>query len=63
MDPKYMWVIICIYRAPNEVMLAIERLAARSLLIQNLTKGSIIGGDLYLPQVEWKLDAEKESEF
>jgi len=30
-DPKYMWEIIGIYRAPNEDMLAIERLAACSL--------------------------------
>ena len=30
MDPKYTWEIIGIYRAPNEDMLAIERLAART---------------------------------
>jgi len=63
MGPKYMWEIIGIYRASNEDMLAIERLAARSLHMQNLTKRSIIGGDLNLPQVEWKGDAEKASEF
>ena len=28
MDPKYTWEITGIYRAPNEDMLAIERLAA-----------------------------------
>ena len=30
MDPKYTWEIIGVYRAPNEDMLAIERLAART---------------------------------
>ena len=43
MDPKYTWEIIDIYRAPNEGMLAIERLTARSLPTRNLTKRSIIG--------------------
>ena len=42
MDPKYTWEIIGIYRAPNEGMLAIERLTARSLSTRNLTKRSII---------------------
>jgi len=37
MDQKYTWEIIGIYRAPNEDMLAIERLAARSLPTWNLT--------------------------
>ena len=31
MDPKLTWEIIGIYRAPNDDMLAIERLAARTL--------------------------------
>ena len=31
MDPKYMWEIIGIYRAANEDMLVIERLAADTL--------------------------------
>ena len=48
-----------IYRAPNEGMLAIERLTARSLPTRNLTKRSIIGGDLNLPQADWKGNAEK----
>ena len=63
MDAKYTWEIIGIYRAPNEDMLAIERLAARTLPTRNLTKRSIIGGDLNLPQAEWKGDAEKTSGF
>ena len=45
MDPKYTWEIIGIYRAPNEDMLAIERLAARALPTRNLTKRSITGSD------------------
>ena len=38
MDSKYTWEIIGIYRAPNEDMLAIERLAACTLPTRNLTK-------------------------
>jgi len=43
MDPKYTWEIISIYRAPNEDMLAIERLTACTLPTRNLTKRIIIG--------------------
>jgi hypothetical protein len=62
-DPLYTWEIIGIYRAPNEDMLAIERLVARTLSTRNLTKRSIIGGDLNLPQADWKGDAEKANGF
>jgi len=61
MDPKYTWEIIGLYRAQNEDVLTIERLAARTLTTRNLTKRSIIVGDLNLPQVDWKGDAEKRS--
>ena len=54
---------IGIYRAPNEDMLVIERLAARTLPMRNLTKQSIIGGDLNLPQADWKGDVEKVNGF
>jgi hypothetical protein len=60
-DPKHTWEITGIYRAPNEDMLATERLAACTLPMQNLTKRSITGGDLNLPQADWKGDAEKVS--
>ena len=63
MDPKYTWGIVGVYRAPNEDMLAIERLAARTLPTGNLTKRSIVGGDLNLPQADWKEDEEKPSGF
>jgi hypothetical protein len=63
MDRKYAWGIIVFYRSPNEDMLAIERLAARTLTTRNLTKRSIVGGDLNLPQENWKGDAEKASRF
>jgi hypothetical protein len=63
MDPRYMWEIIGIYRAPNEDMLAVERLAARTLATRNLTKRNIVGGDLNLPQARWNGDAEKASGF
>ena len=62
-DPKYTWEIIGIYRAPNEVMLATERLAARTLPTRNLTKRSIISGDLNLPQADCKGHAEKVSAY
>jgi hypothetical protein len=52
-DPKYTWEIIGIYRARNENMLAIERLATRNLPTQNLTKRSIIDGNSYLSQAKW----------
>jgi hypothetical protein len=44
-------------------MLAVERLAARTLVTRNLTKRSIIGGDLNLPQAGRNGDAEKASGF
>ena len=63
MDPKHTWEIVCIYRAPNEDLLAIERLAACTLHTRNLTKRSIMGGDLKLPPADWKGDAEKAIGF
>ena len=54
MDPKYTWEITGIYRAANKDMLAIEILAARTLPTRKLTKRSIIGSDLNLPQADWK---------
>ena len=59
MDPKYTWEITGIYRAANEDMLAIERLAACALPTGNLTKRSIIGGDFNLSKADWKGNAEK----
>ena len=44
-------------------MLAIERLAARTLSKRNLTKRNIIGGDLNLSQADWKWDAGNASGF
>jgi len=63
MDTTYTWEILGIYRAPNEDMLAIGRLATCTLPTRNLTKRSIIGGDLNLPQADWKGDAEKANGF
>jgi hypothetical protein len=37
--------------------------AARTLHIRNLTKRSIIGGDLNLPQADWKGGAVKAMDF
>jgi len=41
MDPKYTWEIIGIFRAANEEVLEFERLAARTVITQSLTKRSI----------------------
>ena len=60
-DPKCTWEIIGIYRAPNEDIRVIEKLAARTGFLGNSTKRSIIGGDLNLPQVDWKEVAEGTS--
>jgi hypothetical protein len=48
-DPKFTWEIVGIYRAPNEDMRLIERLAARTDQLGNSTKRGIIVGDLNLP--------------
>ena len=53
-DPKCTWEIVGIYRAPNEDIRVIERLAARTGFLGNSMKQSIIGDDLNLPQVDWK---------
>ena len=62
-NPKYTWENISIYRAPNEDMLVIGRLATRTLPTSNLTKRSTVGGDLNLPHAVWNRDAEKASGF
>ncbi|PNF22005.1 hypothetical protein B7P43_G17606 [Cryptotermes secundus] len=57
-DPKCVWEIVGIYRAPNEDMQSIERLAARTRYSGKCTKYSIIGGDLNLPYADWNGNAE-----
>jgi hypothetical protein len=44
-DHIFTWEIVGIYRAPNEVMRVIERLAARTDYFGNSTERSIIGKD------------------
>jgi len=56
-NPKCTWEVVGIYRAPNEDMRVIERLAARTGYKGNSTKRSIIGGDLNLPCVDWNGNA------
>jgi len=56
-DPKFTWEIVRIYRAPNEDMQVIERLASRTDYIGNSTKHSIIGSDLNLPYAIWNGNA------
>ena len=48
-DPKFTREIVGIYRAPNEDMRVIERLAARTGYTGNSTKRSIVGRNLNLP--------------
>jgi hypothetical protein len=56
-DPKFTWEIVGIYRAPNDDMRVMERLAARTSYSVNSTKRSIIGGYLNLPYVDWNGNA------
>jgi hypothetical protein len=60
-DPKFMWKIVVIYRAPNEDIRVIEKLAARTGFLGNSMKRSIIGGDLNLPQIDWNGTTEGTS--
>ena len=41
--PKFAWEVVGVYRAPNEDMRVIGRLAARTVFTGNPTKRSIIG--------------------
>jgi hypothetical protein len=52
-DPKFTWENLGIYRAPNDNMRVMERLAARTAYTGHSTKRSINGGDLNLPYVDW----------
>jgi hypothetical protein len=61
-DPKYTLEIVGIYRPLYEDLRVIERLAARTGYLGNSTKRSIIGGDLNLPQADWKGKAEATNE-
>jgi hypothetical protein len=56
-DPKFTREIVGIYRAPNEDLRVIERLAAQTDYMGNSTKRSIIGGDLNLPYADWNGNA------
>ena len=56
-NPKLAWEVIGVYRAPNEGMRVIERLAARTGFTGNSTKHSIIGGDLNYPYADWNGNA------
>jgi hypothetical protein len=51
-NPKFTWEVVGVYRAPNEDMRVIGRLAARTGFPGNSTKRSIIGGDLNLPYAD-----------
>jgi hypothetical protein len=55
------WEIVGIHRASNVDVRAIESLADRTGFLTNSMKHSIMGGDLNLPQVDWKGVAEGNS--
>jgi hypothetical protein len=57
-DPKFIWEIIGIFRAPNEDMRVIERLAAQTDYLGNSTNHSIIGKDLNFPYADWNGNRE-----
>jgi len=52
-NTKFTWEVIRMYRAPNEDMRAVERLAARTGYTGNCTKRSTIRGDLNFPYADW----------
>jgi len=57
------WEIIGIYRPPNDDMGAIDKLIGHISHKCNLTRRSIIGRDLNLPQANWAGDASKDKGF
>jgi hypothetical protein len=56
-NPKFTWEVVGVYRALNENMRVIEKLAARTGFTGNSTKCSIICGDLNLPHADWNRNA------
>jgi len=60
-DPKFTSEIVRIYRAPNEDMRVIEKLARTTDYIGNYTKRSIIEGDLNLPYADFNGNASANS--
>jgi hypothetical protein len=60
-NSKNTWEMVGIYRTPYEDVRVIEMLADRTGFLTNSIKQSIIGGDLNLPQVDWKGVAEGNS--
>ena len=62
-NTKFTWEVIGMFRAPNEDMRAVERLAGRTGYRGNSTKHSIIGGDLNLPYADWNGNAGEITEL
>ena len=58
-DPKITWEIVGIYRAPNEDIGMLEKLADRTGYMRSNTKCRIIGSDLNLPCADWNGHEEK----
>jgi len=56
-NPKFEWEVVGVYRAQNEDMRVLERLASRTGFTGNSTKRNITGGDLNLPYADWNGNA------
>jgi hypothetical protein len=61
-DSKITREIVGIYRAPNEAMRLLERMANRTGYMRITTKLTVIGRDLNLPYADWIGQAEKSRE-
>jgi hypothetical protein len=57
-DPKSTGETVSIYRAPNQDIRFIERMAARTGYTGNSLKRSINGGDFKMPYADWNGNAE-----
>jgi hypothetical protein len=50
-NPKFTWEVVGVYRAPNDDMRVVEKLAPRTGCTVNCTKLSIIEGDFNIPHL------------
>jgi hypothetical protein len=57
-DPKYTWEIVGIYRAQNEDIWFLEKLADRIGYMGGTTKLSFIGSGINIPYADWNGHAE-----
>ena len=60
-NPNVTWEVVGIYRAPNEDMSDVERLADRNGYTGISTKRSIFGGNFNLPYADWNVNVGENS--